>query len=323
MSKSKALQYSFYHFLQPQLCSLASACILSSVMPKRKHHLPQAKFVFAAPRTVATGSDRGKPHSRTTRSHAAYWGGPIRKIRKTDALAQVKDDQASGAVCNDTGTEASPGDFLSCSRGPIRLFPTSATCTLLSNETVKYAVGPTTDLPVASLFGRKFLDQISASYGRESPMLAKGYLLVTIAYSMAVTGKGDRTVFLCLKEQLLQCVLQDIQGRQGRASLQSMGVMLMLGSPIVCLLSRRLPGGLQVAEYLTASADSEQLCCADSAAIAEESLHEKEIHWRHLKEMIKGERRLRYERVGQLDWLKYLSRYLEMYESWLDASSIT
>lgn len=199
--------------------------------------------------------------------------------------------------------------ILSC--GELSILPTPGPGADLSNASTTNTVGVSSDAAVAGLFGRDFLEKIAVSNRQERLGLINGYVLVTTAYSMAVSGSGDKKAFLHLKEQLLRCVLQDMQERKGRASLRAMGTMMLLGSPIVCLLSQGLPGGLPIKEYLAACADGGRVCCTDSASIAKDSLREKDVHWQALKEMIRRDQHLHW-RITQLDWLRYLSRYLEM-----------
>lgn len=286
--------------------------ILLSVMPKRNNQKSQAKFLFATPCTAAIAVGLGKSHTSATRSHAAYWGGPTEKIHKSDAEIRDKDDRLGTSGNINNVIQAYSGDYLSFSRsvtGSSRAFDTY---TFLSNEVVADNGGPAIHIVVADLFGKEFLKQIDNPCGRENPALANAYLLVAVAYSMAVTGKGDKTLLFYLKEQLLRRVLQDIQAKSGRASPQIMGVMLLLGSPIVCLLSHDLPGGLPIREYLILSADSKHLCCTNSAVTAKESLRESKIHCANLAKLLTLEQR-EHQRVAHTEWLTYLSRYLEMY----------
>jgi hypothetical protein len=184
----------------------------------------------------------------------------------------------------------------------------------LSNAVAAEMDGIAADIAVADLFGIEFLQQIDSPHGQQSQTLTHAFLVVAIAYSMAVTGIGDSATFLSLKEELLRYVLHDIQERSGSASLQALGVMLLLGSPLVCLLSHKLPGSLRLDAYLTASTDSDNLCCTDSAARAKESLQESAIHWRELTRQLALEEDRKCQ-GGQLSWLTYLSRYLQLYAS--------
>lgn len=274
-------------------------------MARRKHPTPQAKFAFTAPRTAATEANRSNVRPSVLRSHAAYWGGPMRKVRSHSETQPQKEK-----LHDDKDTRPFAENCLSpCSE--LSMLPTPAPGVDLSTASTTDTVGIMSDTAVAGLFGRDFLEKIAVSSGQEGLGLLNGYVLVTTAYSMAISGNGDKKAFLHLKEHLLRCVLQDMQERKGRASLRAMGTMMLLGSPIVCLLSQGLPGGLPIKEYLAACADGGRVCCTDSASIAKDSLREKDVHWRALKEMIRRDQHLHW-RISQLDWLRYLSRYLEM-----------
>jgi hypothetical protein len=249
---------------------------------------PKAKHIFTVPRTVATGYKRHRPNSRDARSHAAFWGGASSRTAQTTAKPSDKVDTSTRTRCLQQTVPSPP-----------KLFPLTSMRAL---DTLTASVNASIEITCGDLFGKEFLENLTGP-------LAKGYLLVAVAYSMAVAGEGDMMGFLVLKEQLLRTVRQELEQNQFKTGLQSLGLMLLLGSPAVCLLSRRLPGGLGIAEYLTASATDSTLCCGSSAAIARECLSENEVHWHHLYNVIRAQ----YDgSTYQLQWLDYLTRYMEM-----------
>ncbi|KPI45034.1 uncharacterized protein AB675_2290 [Cyphellophora attinorum] len=259
-------------------------------MTRRTVKEPKAKHIFTIPRTVATGHKSHRPNSRDARSHAAFWGGASSRTTQTVAKAGDK-------INSKTRARSLQPVVPTCS--PPKLFPSSSVRAL---DVLTASVNASIQNTCGNLFGQEFLNSLTGP-------LAKGYLLVAVAYSMAVAGEGDMMGFLVLKEQLLRSVRQELEENQFKADLQSLGLMLLLGSPAVCLLSRRLPGGLGVAEYLAASATDSTLCCGASAAIARECLSENEVHWHHLYNVI----RRQYDgNAYQLQWLDYLARYMEI-----------
>jgi hypothetical protein len=163
----------------------------------------------------------------------------------------------------------------------------------------------------ANLLGEGPLQYNRLPGNRKGLTLTKGYLLVAIASNLAITGKGDTRILLCLKQRLLQSVWVDIQHGKGVISLQGLCLMLLLGSPIVCLVSGRMPGGSSVREYLAETKASASMCCAESAALATESFLESHVHWQYLTAAINQQHCKQTEPACD-GWLEYIARYLEM-----------
>lgn len=232
----------------------------------------------------------------------------MKEYRKQNTATRTRDRKGFRGFRDDVDVEAHASSYLTMSHGPVPLLSLSTPCSLLRSAIVTKCSTPPDGIVAADLFGGRFLERIAYTDGREDPTLTNGYLLVTIAYSIGVTGDGSKFLFLCLKERLLRYVSQNLQERQGQASLQCMGVILLLGLPIVCLLGQDLPRGLQIKECLTATEHSDQFHCAGFTKTAKESLSERKVHWRALWAMIRQKRNLT-ENDKEHSWLNYLSRY--------------
>jgi hypothetical protein len=268
-------------------------------MPKRKNHGPRSRLVFIAPHTVTTAATNAwtqRLRGPSVRSHAAYWGAHSHGRHDGDEA------QRNAAVENHKGEEFAAVCCQPCLSPPPDLYGTE-----MSAEALSHCFEPTS----VNLLGENFLEQTKVSTSRKDTALSRGYLLMEIASTMAVTGEGDTRMFLCLKQRLLQRIRVDIQHGKGLISLQGLGLMLLLGSPIVCLMSRRMPGGLSVSKYLETSKAGASMCCEESAAVATHSLLESHIHWRYLTASIKQQHESHTEPACR-EWVGYIARYLEM-----------
>lgn len=285
-------------------------------MPKRKRSVARTRFVFDTPRTIATASLRGLPRSSATRSHAAYWGGAREDDTDSGLIHHTEDAFTPDTVPSDSPTDVDCTSLSSSEPTSKSSSPTSMLSAQLSNPEWFSNVLPSSKIIAADLFGTDFIGQIASSSKQGRPFLVNGYSLVAMAYSMATTSRADRAPFLNLKEQLLRNVSQDLQERGDRPSLQSMGTMLLLGTPIVCLLSRYTSGYVSRGRPLDTPSRTKALCFVEPSVAVDHALEEKQVHWRALYKMVSTERR-RVRQAGHRgqDWLEYVSRYVQMYVS--------
>lgn len=132
---------------------------------------------------------------------------------------------------------------------------------------------------------------------------------VATAYRLATTGSGCRTSVLNSKAEVLKAVSQRVI--QGSLSSYTLGSMLMMGAPILCLVTHDLPDGLDIMSYIEVTKGPNSLCCANWADAAQTPMQERYFHWKGMQE---GLRVLEAEKQNRRDsgLLKYLNKYMSL-----------
>lgn len=137
-----------------------------------------------------------------------------------------------------------------------------------------FAAGVTT----FEFFGGGFVQRFLKFDHHDYSIMFSGCLLLSYAYSMALTGLGTKTVLLELKSQVIRCISAKMKSSNSLLSPRCLTAILALGSPIVCLVSQDLPMGLSIWDYINASMRADYLCCQASAQIAQRALDERTVH---------------------------------------------
>ena len=109
-------------------------------------------------------------------------------------------------------------------------------------------------------------------------IMSSACLLLSYAYSMALTGQGTKTVLLALKSHVIQRLSAKMKSSNGLLSPRCLTAILALAAPIVCLVSQDLPKRLSMWDYLMASMQDNYLCSPESAETAQRALHERMVH---------------------------------------------
>ena len=113
-----------------------------------------------------------------------------------------------------------------------------------------------------------------------------GYLLLSYAHYMALTGRGTKTVLLELKGQVIRHISSQMKSSDCLLSPWCLTAILALGSPIVCLVSRDLPKRLSIWEYINATMEEDYLCCPESADTAQSALDERIVHRQAIRKLL-------------------------------------
>ena len=139
------------------------------------------------------------------------------------------------------------------------------------------------------------------------------FILLSYAYTLALTGHGSKKVLLELKGQVIRLLNARIKTSDGYLSPRCLTMILALGSPVVCLLSQDLPKRLSVWEYNNTELDNGFLCCRpESAEKARKALEERIVH-RQAMSRILSKSRGDSQDVESLELLQYLSNCVTMY----------
>jgi hypothetical protein len=278
-------------------------------MPSRKTIRPPPNFSFVPLELEGKETSWLKVHSGAARSHAAYWGGSARHQRQEKCQAAEQQDNAV-APASDTDRNASPAND---TKPIFRYFvaPTVRRRNLSKSKTTKdtirsmqagsaplYHIEPNnlqylpsvppeikvTGLRFASglttfeFCGTAFVKRFVMIDHEDYSIMFSGFLLLSYAYSMALTGHGTKLALLELKEQVIGRIRAKIKSSDGLLSPQCLTAILALGAPIVCLVSRDLPQSLSVWDYIMATMRDDYLCCPASADKAESALDERIVH---------------------------------------------
>jgi hydroxymethylpyrimidine pyrophosphatase-like HAD family hydrolase len=131
---------------------------------------------------------------------------------------------------------------------------------------------------------------------------------------MALTGYGTTTVLLELKSQVMHRLSAEMSLSLGLLSPRCLTAIVALGAPIVCLLSRDMPQGLSIREYIDATLEEDYLCNEQSAVIAHCSLEEQIVH-RHALSKMFLKTSASFQDADSLALLQYISNYINMYVS--------
>ena len=275
-------------------------------MPCRKNIKPPSKFSFVS--VDCEGNDRSwlKLHSGATRSHAAYWGGsgkhqPQSKRQDAGEHRESSTSVPSTNKCSLTHNgEPSESDTLppryvrrikkkqskavfsptkARSQSP-RHFRPNDLSHLPSLPSWITAANPqfSSCLSMFEFCGDNFVRRFVMLDHEDYSIMSSGYLLLSYAHWMALTGRGTKAVLLDLKSQVIRSISRKIKCSDGLLSPWLLTAVLALGAPIVCLVSHDLPRGMSIGEYVTASMQDCSLCCQEAAVTANEALDERIMH---------------------------------------------
>lgn len=314
-------------------------------MPSRKSIKPPPSFSFVAMNFDEKEVNWLKIHSRSLRSHAAYWGGAVKYQKQSK-------NPSSGLQSNDARTTVSKTDSILSYRNESRV---ASKCLIVSSQqhrkytrqknadpNVKFSmVGSeairgidshfndlqyllpelTEPRPINSrfpdtrtmfeFFGHDFVHQFIISNHQDSLTMLSACRLLSYAHSMSLTGLGTKTMILELKSQVIQNLTANLKSSNFMLSPQGLVAILALSAPIVCLMSHDLPKRLSMWDYLILSMKDDAICCPESAETARRALYERILH-------LKATRRLfdsssaRYRDAKSTTLLRYVSNCMNM-----------
>lgn len=313
----------------------AEHCDPSSKMPVSggKNTKPRPKFSFVNLDFEAGGVSWLKKHSGSTRSHAAYWGGPVRGQRH-----QSHGDQSAPDLDRSHGPAQEPEPVYGCfdSRSPRRRqfrdakaigFPLAMKLIpaprpfepdyLRYLPPLPFEIGGTESSAAVrsslfEFFGENFIKRFITFSHDDSSIMFTGCLLLSYAHRMALTGQGKKTILLHLKGQVIKHIHTNLESPEGVVGPRCLTAILALGAPIVCLASQDLPKSLNIRDYVDASSKGDYLCCRECSDTAQRAHGERIVHKKAM------ERLLLVNKVANQDsdsvaLLQYVANHMKMY----------
>jgi hypothetical protein len=312
-------------------------------MPSRRRTKPLPSFSFVTLECKAKEISWFKVHSRAARSHAAYWGGSAKNHRPGQKQIPRQQDSTTAFVSDSdkelnsrdesklaVGCCAAPAVRLRGSTGPKNAkpvrFPLKAGLQSLRHiepdhlqflppmpsRVSMMAVTNTSNTRVFDFCGKGFVNQFIMFDHIDYSIFFSGCLLLSYAYSMALTGLGTKAALLELKGQLISRIARKMQLSDGLLSPWCLTAIMALGAPIVCLTSQDLPKSLSIWDYIMESMRDDTLCCSTSADIAKFALHEQAVHWQALRRLL-FKSSASFHDVKGTALLAYVSNCMEMY----------
>lgn len=115
-----------------------------------------------------------------------------------------------------------------------------------------------------NLFGVHFVRNVVLRDSEYCSVMFAGCLLLCSAYQFALTGKGSRLMLMRLKDEAIREVNRALSSVDGRARMETLVTVLILGMPIVCLFTNQLPQYLDMEEDITRA---ERMCQFDDKTI--------------------------------------------------------
>lgn len=313
-------------------------------MPRRKKNTqPEPSFTFVEPHVAVPGSTGTKLRTRASRSHAAYWGGRRQRPDQPQHMATAKSVNGITHVREIHTTEISFIDVYELERMPptshskcykprpagedlLVITSTSPDISTSTPPTVRHLtadrdasteqaseLSKSHNLMVSSIHQRLEIERFAISdpdYSSAIPSVC--CTLLQTAQLTALTGRGKTAELLGLKAQVIRSISTELCQRERTLSLQCIGGIMSLGSPIVSLISQDLPQGLSIEEYVEASMRDKATCNKDFALVAKRASHESGVHWMQLRDLISKSRN-RKPLLGQFDLMGYIFRYMQMY----------
>jgi hypothetical protein len=149
---------------------------------------------------------------------------------------------------------------------------------------------------------------------QDCSIILSSCLLLSYAHYMALTGDGTTTVLLELKSQVMHRLSAEMNLSHGLLSPRCLTAIVALGAPIVCLLSRDMPNGLTIREYIDAALEEDYLCNEQFATIAQCSLEEQIVHRQALSKLFL-KTSVKFQDEDSIELLQYISNYINMYVS--------
>ncbi|KAI9739983.1 MAG: hypothetical protein M1818_005039 [Claussenomyces sp. TS43310] len=312
---------------------------------KRKSSPPNFSFVTEV--FEAKENTWLKMYSGSARRHAAYWGGSARYQREGKRQFTEQQDNANTSVSDadekDTSSRHNARPALGFFPTPtvrrrVPSKPTNAKAAALPHKTgfgylhniepehlprlpsVPFDFRATASPFAAGLVtfdfcGEGFVKQFVMFDHEDYSIMLSGYLLLSYAHYMALTGHRTKTVLLELKSQVLRRIGAKLTSSDGWLSPRCLTAILALGAPIVCLASQDLPKGLSIWEYINASQQDDDVCCSlESADTAQSAPKERIVHQQAMRQLFLKSK-VRSRDADSLALLQYVSNYMNMYAS--------
>ena len=168
-------------------------------------------------------------------------------------------------------------------------------------------------LPIFEFCGEGFVKQFIMLDHQDYSVLFNAFLLLSYAHCMALTGQGSKTTVLDLKGQLIRRIGKKMETSEGSLSPWYMTAILVLETPIVCLVSRDLPMRLSMSEYIHASMQEDYLCCLqESADKAQSALDERIVHRQAMNEIL-NKSKAGFKDAHSLALLQYVCNWTAMW----------
>jgi hypothetical protein len=314
-------------------------------MPSRKSIKPPPNFSFVPMDFEEKEVNWLKAHTRSFRSHAAYWGGsikyqkeskkPIAEPQSNDATTTVlKTD--SGLSCRDGAKAISDCFIVSTQRHRKYKRQKNANGNILpskvGSEVIRCIDSEFNDLQylppgfpgngatgsrfadtriMFEFFGHDFVRNFIISDHQDSLTMLSACRLLSYAHSMALTGIGTKIMILELKSHVIQNLTVKLKASNFVLSPQCLTAILALSAPIVCLVSQDLPKCLSMWDYLIASMQDDNICCPESAETAQRALHERILH-RHATRRLFDSSSARHQDAESATLLRYVSNCMNM-----------
>lgn len=309
-------------------------------MPLRKHTKPPPRFTFVTPEFEGNEIRWLKTHSDAARSHAAYWGGPAK--RQWQANKENEAEKEDNTPVHDTVTDKVPRrrnenlQFYCFAvqtiqrRGATKLNNTKAMSSKSEYDMSRYikpnylrylpsvmaemrgSGASSVSLTASKFYSEDFIRRFVMVDHKDCPIILSSCLLLSYAHYMALTGHGTTTVLLELKSQVMHRLSANMSLSHGLLSPRCLTAIVALGAPIVCLVSRDMPQGLSIREYINATLEEDYLCNQQSAAIAQRSLDEQIVHRQALSKLFL-KTSANFQDADSLALLQYISNYINMY----------
>ena len=297
-----------------------------------KSNKPRPRFSFVNLEFEAGDVSWFRRHAGPTRSHAAYWGGPLgaqrhqsdAEICAPNAVRDHAPPHEAGPVygcfptrssrpwqARATATIASPHFMISppsprhFEPDPLRYLP-SLPFEIFGTETSAAVCSS-----LFEFFGETFVKRFLTSNHEDSSVMFCGCLLLSYAHNLALTGAGKKTVLLHLKGHVIRHVNTKI-ATSNTLSPQCLTAILALGAPIVCLASQDLPNSLSIRDYVDASTKGDCLCCREPSDMAQRALAERIVHRQAMDRLLLDKQNATQD-SDSLALLQYVSNHLKVY----------
>lgn len=242
-------------------------------MPIRRKSIERPSITFI-------NSGKGFPDrldSRAARQHAAYWSAPPRRWQPLQGSGgspeQLNQHDAEGPGNFTSRHQQSPSfmtedaQFASIVQHARRLqskSPSPATDIFyLRADFDAFDVlpspmcGPNTSRDLGALkaemlrfFGERFVQGILLRDPEHCQIMFTGCLLLSSAHQIAMTGKGSQVGLMELKGELIRAVNAAISTLERPAKLEILIAVLILGMPLVSLVTNQVPGCIPLRDYI-------------------------------------------------------------------------
>jgi hypothetical protein len=307
-------------------------------MPLRKHTKPPPRFTFVTPEFEGNEMRWLKTHSDAARSHAAYWGGPAKHQWQTNKENKSRKESINIPVTNADKRPSPNGANLQFRCSAARNIQRHGSTKLANMKTLssggqcvmpryiepnysKYlpslpteikAIGSSSaSLTTFKFYSEDFMRQFVMVNNEDCAMMFSSCLLLSYAHSMALTGRGTTMTLLELKSQVMCHLSAKMNLSDGLLSPRCLTAIVALGAPIVCLVSRDLPRGLSIQEYINITLEEDYLCSQESAVIALRSLDEQIVHRQALCKLFL-KTNTKYRDPDSIALLQYISNHINL-----------